>query len=77
MTGGIRKGRSVDPQKIETEVQGSMPQVFCSSAGNDIEVLDLEDRGRRYAGSLLGFLACLVPSGVGERWLGGDDLWNP
>lgn len=49
MSGGrkIRRGRSVDPQKLETEVQESLPQVFCSSAGHDTEVLDLEDRGKR------------------------------
>lgn len=48
MSGGrkIRRGRSVDPQKLETEVQESLPQVFCSSAGHDTEVLDLEDRGK-------------------------------
>lgn len=49
MSGGrkIRRGRSVNPQKLETEVQESLPQVFCSSAGHDTEVLDLEDRGKR------------------------------
>lgn len=49
MSGGrkIRRGRSVDPQKLETEVQESLPQVFCSSAGHDTEVLNLEDRGER------------------------------
>lgn len=88
----VRRGRSMDSQEMGEGRARSLPEVFCCRARVRLGLGLCQQRERRSASSLPGFLAgiaCVLAGGACWSWvlgkcnmlgvgrLGGDHPWDP